>query len=226
MKKVLNSDISNLYNNGNYEKILNSGAVGFVSNALHRSIEKGMKQRKDLLQILEVGSGNGQHVAFVSHAFDRYVMTDIRPEKIVNHSTDKRIEINKTPVDASKLPYIDSSFDRLVATCLLIHIPNSDETLREWKRIVKVGGVVSIYVPSEPSILLRVLRNLTTAKKAKALGIDSRQVHYLEHMYSWHALDVRIRQVFGEENIIRRNYPFRLGFDLSLWSVYQIVVTK
>lgn len=50
--------------------------------------------------------------------------------------------------DLSKpLPFEDESFDLIIASHILEHVPNWWKTFNECARILKVGGVLEVYVP-------------------------------------------------------------------------------
>ena len=176
------------YHVADYAKVCNAGAVGLVSRFLHRTLESGgqvvrrnhILNRSDLLTILEVGAG-GQHAQYVRHSFDRLIQCDIRPENIPNVADDPRIEKEFKSVDAQSLPYGDNSHDRLIATCLLAHLSDPENALEEWKRVVRPGGAISIFVPCEPGFLLRITQMATTRRKQKSLGYNGRLLHYREH---------------------------------------------
>lgn len=52
------------------------------------------------------------------------------------------------------LPYPDESVDEVYASHVLEHVPHweNDKTLKEWKRVLKPGGVVKIAVPCKDKI--------------------------------------------------------------------------
>jgi|688.fasta_scaffold310609_1 hypothetical protein len=75
------------YYKNSYERICNSGSIGFVSSMIHILIERGrvkgskkVKEFKDL-RIIEVGAGHGQHRPYVKN-YREYIETDIRPENL------------------------------------------------------------------------------------------------------------------------------------------------
>ena len=51
--------------------------------------------------------------------------------------------------DIRKLPFEDESVDGIVASHVLEHVPNKDidQCMREWRRVLKMGGSLFIAVP-------------------------------------------------------------------------------
>lgn len=223
--------LSDDYYSNYYEKITNKGAVGLVSKIVHHSLERYpysiIHQSKAIAtsnsneyQILEVGAGHGQHVKYVKSTFTTYMQTDFRPELIQENSNEKVITV-KESINAESLPYKDSSFDRVIATCLLIHLKNPELALKEWMRVLKPGGWVTIYLPNEPGLLLRFLQRMTTRRKQKKLGIPATYLHYKEHPYSYPYLISIIRENFNRPHI--RKFPFVIGpWDLNVWTIVSV----
>jgi len=218
------------YYENNYSEICCTGAVGFVSHIIHQSLESaGYKwfsrkfdQRFDLLKVLEVGAGGGQHSAYVKHMYTEMIQCDLRPDNIPNESVNARILKDHRIIDTQDLPFSDNSFDRVIATCLLAHLIDPERALKEWKRVVREGGVVSIYVPCEPGLFLRVSQRMTTRRKQKKLGLNAKLFHYREHRNHYPAMMALIGHVFSE-GVKVTNYPFPfLGWNFNLWSVVQI----
>ena len=227
------SESSSYYEN-HYQQITNTGSIGFVAKIGHMSLERwpftriGSVDSKKYLKILEVGSGHGQHYKYVKNTFEKYLMTDVRPELLKDIRTDtKGIEIEKLSINAEKLPYEDNSFDRLIATCLLIHLDNPEQALGEWKRVVRQGGVISIYVPCEPGLILRTLQAFTTRHKQYKLGLNAKHLHYSEHRYSYPYIIAVLNNVYPKINIRVRKFPFIFGsFDINLWSSITVTNVK
>lgn len=46
-----------------------------------------------------------------------------------------------------RLPFSDNTFDLIIANHVMEHIPNWFETMKEFARIVKVGGQIEIWIP-------------------------------------------------------------------------------
>ncbi len=50
--------------------------------------------------------------------------------------------------DATKLPFDDNTFDRIIASEVLEHIPSDIDALHELTRVLKPGGVIAATVPT------------------------------------------------------------------------------
>ena len=126
--------------------------------------------------MLEVGAGSGHHLPYVKQEFDQYVMTDgsddmlkIASEKYAGQLLNNSVVIEKQ--DATSLTYSDHSFDRLIATHVLEHLPNPVQVLKEWNRVIRPQGVISIVLPCDPGMSRRLGRYLGPRRNAKKLGI-------------------------------------------------------
>lgn len=208
-----------------YKRILDEGLVGRVMRLVHHSLEKPFRETDSFETTLELGAGHGQHRHFVKHKFTEYIESDIRAHNLPTTPSPyvRRLELDAS--DLSGLP--DSSVDRLVATCLLAHLDNPELALQEWLRVVRNGGVMTIYLPSEPGILLRAARFCFTRPKALRLNLDYDYLVATEHRYSFPFLRATLRAVFLDCEIRFESYPVRrLPWDLSLWQVVQVRVWK
>lgn len=80
---------------------------------------------------LHLGAGNEIREGFVNQ--------DIRPLPGID-----------LVCDAREIPYIDNYFDEILANDLLEHMPRleTEKTLREWNRILKIGGFLILKVPN------------------------------------------------------------------------------
>ena len=55
---------------------------------------------------------------------------------------------NATNGDATRLPFADASFDRIIASEVLEHIPDDTAAFRELARVLKPGGTLAVTVPA------------------------------------------------------------------------------
>ena len=204
-----------------YSKIFGSGMIGQMAGFVHRLIEVRYKKNQFFDTVLEVGAGEGQHSKFVKHQYRRYIQSDIR-----NSSTptiNSRVENQVS--NAEKLEEVeDNSVDRLIATCILVHLNDPEKALQNWRRVVKKQGHLSIFVPTEPSILLRFFRFFVTSKKATKFGLNHKSIHYREHRNMWIFCDLLIRETFKDSNIRVRKFPLRfLPWNLRLFDIYEVI---
>jgi phosphatidylethanolamine/phosphatidyl-N-methylethanolamine N-methyltransferase len=203
-----------------YSKIFGSGLVGKIAGFVHWLIEYPYKQDRFFSTVLEVGAGEGQHFKFIKHNYNLYIENDIR-ESI--HQTFSN-QLQKNLSNAEDLDGIESnSVDRLIATCLLVHLLEPEKALQNWSRVVKKGGQLNIFVPVEPSILLRFFRFFVTSRKAKKFGLDHKAIHYREHRNMWIFCDLLIRETFHASKIRVRKFPTKLlPWNLRLFDIYEI----
>ena len=142
------SDLSNYYS-AHYDEVVYQGIGGAVQRHFHRALEHPYKKEM-FADVLELGATNAEHLEFVHHNFQRYTMLDIndsaaaRESAAQAHQPDKIVQFQVG--DAQNLVDVqDESIDRLISMCLLHHLPDPDGALRNWQRVVKPGGVLSIF---------------------------------------------------------------------------------
>lgn len=214
-----------------YDQILDDskrGLFGQIVRLSHKTLESGLGKTKYFENVLELGAGSGKHYRYVKHAFDSYVESDIRPKSKshLDNSQDSRMVFRV--LDAQTLEGIeDSSVDRLIATCVLIHLSNPHLALKEWRRVVKKKeGCITLYLPCEPGLVLRMARYLTTVRSAKKLGLDHLSFHYNEHRYHYLYLKRSIDEVFFRDSITWKRFPFFWGsWNFNLWVICKIRLT-
>jgi ubiquinone/menaquinone biosynthesis C-methylase UbiE len=201
-----------------------SSFFGFVVRWTHKSLEKAVSSSALFPVVLEVGAGSGRHQKYVKHRFEKYIQSDLRysPNKL-NVSHNGKVIIKKVDAQALK-GFEDGSVHRLLATCVLIHMQNPMQALNEWKRVIdKESGILTIYVPCEPGLVLRLLRNLTTVRRARKFGANHLSFHYKEHPYHYPFMRTIINEIFSDFQIQWKFYPFLVGsWNLNLWSICTI----
>lgn len=220
--------INDDYYKDHYSKVLNSGLVGKVSDLTHVSLEKGFKHDAFYARVLELGAGEGQHLRFVKHGYDEYIQSDLRINNLIDKSKYSDGKVVTQMVDASNLEtFEDDSVDRIIATCLLAHLAEPLKSLQDWRRVTRKNGRISIYVPCEPGVLLRVTRALSTARKASRYVDEPLIRHYLEHRNHYLGMNAAIKTAFKSDRIETSTYPTKLlSWNFSLWKVYTITVLK
>jgi phosphatidylethanolamine/phosphatidyl-N-methylethanolamine N-methyltransferase len=191
----------------------------------HRAMERPYRQEDKYSDVIEVGAGTGVHLGFVKHAFMRYTLTDLLEVSVekARASFANDLRVTCSVADAQDLPYENRSFDRLIATCLLIHLPHPEKALNEWRRVVRTNGVVTIYVPNEGAFL-HLARRLTTARAANRLGYRGYDLYLArEHSIRSQALDLLIAHNFRKDRLVRTGWPIRSSpLAFRLFTVYQV----
>jgi len=217
-------ELDNWYANG-YSNCYYSGPLKSGWGFVHRLMERPFKNTDSFPKVLEVGAGSGEHIHFVKHSWDQYILSDIRkPTKPIDFP-----KSNWQELDATKLKTIeDQSIDRLIATCLIAHLPNPYQVLKEWRRVVVKGGILTIYVPTEPSILLRVIRRAYIYPKARKHGLKNpKLMSSIDHPNHYSGIKTCLEDVFSNDQIRHIRFPVGfLGWNLSLFEIAQITLAK
>ena len=127
---------------------------------------------------------------FVRHGFENYFETDIREASLpVREPGEFEGKIISLQQDAANLSnFHTGQFDRIVATCLIAHLKDPPAALEEWKRVTAEGGALSIYLPGDPSLLLRVSQKLTTSRRVISKGWDYWAMQFEAHRYHFEYL--------------------------------------
>lgn len=217
-------------NNEFYEKsfdtLYSTGVTSVFKGIVHKIIE--LKFRNSLCErILEVGAGSGIHISYVKTNFAEYFATDI----VVNQDLKSKEIPGKLFVlsqDAQKLDFEDNRFNRVIATCLVAHLDNPIQAIGEWRRVAKNAGNITIYVPCEPGLLLRLFRFIFLIPKSFLNGISGfNSTIALEHRNSYLFIKYAIRKEFKNDYIQIQRYPFPfLSWNFNIFAVENIQVKK
>ncbi|NOT84663.1 MAG: class I SAM-dependent methyltransferase [Methylococcaceae bacterium] len=216
---------ADVYDESNYASPLQSA----VMHASHRLTEKRFQKHHHFAKVLEIGAGTGEHLGFVRHGFNQYILSDLDA---------KTLDVAKRKLDAGfgnkllyevqsgeHLSYADNSFDRLIASHVLEHIYQPHLVLKEWQRVVKNGGVLSILIPTDPGVAWRLGRQLGPRKNAIAQGIAYDYVMAREHVNSCNNLIALLRHYFPDRT--EAWWPFPIpSIDLNLFFVFHAVINK
>ena len=192
----------------------------------HYLLEKTLPRVAPMDHVVEVGAGSGHHFPYVNKTIQRYTMTDKSEEmldiargKFASDIDSDFLCIEKQ--DATRLSYPNHSFDRLIATHVLEHLPNPVSVLEQWDRVVKPGGIISILLPCDPGMLWRLGRHFGPRRNARKHGLEYDYLQASEHINPIFNLVVFIRHHF--EAIRESWYPARVPMpDLNLFYICHI----
>jgi ubiquinone/menaquinone biosynthesis C-methylase UbiE len=174
----------------------------WVNRAGHRWVEKHYSEKTAFSRVLEVGAGSGEHLDHIKHQYDQYYLTDANSDLLglaqKRHQKNEKVIFEQR--DALDLPYDDSSFDRLISIYSLEHIVNPHLAIREWKRVFKPGGIITISIPTEGGIAWNLGRYLTTRRYFKKKGLDLDYLIAREHVNACYRLHAFIKFYFPRRN--------------------------
>ena len=174
-----------------------------------------------------MGAGTSAHLEHVRHSFDEYWITD-RSMPFLEQVYEPLAESIKGRVhvaceDATMLSYSDASFDRLIAAHVLEHIHPPHVTLREWSRVVRPGGEITLVLPCDPGLWWRLGRSLVSRPKFKRAGLDYDYWMAREHVNPINNLVALVRYYFDDVSEIW--WPFGIpSIDLNLFLITHIRV--
>jgi ubiquinone/menaquinone biosynthesis C-methylase UbiE len=207
-----------LYESLNYD----GGMAGYFLSKSHEWCESSFGEEDTFPKVLEVGAGTAKHLKYVRHKFNEYFVTDLNTPML------DRIDISKLSgkvivekQDASRLSYENESFDRVIATHVLEHMPNPHIVLREWFRVLKPGGVLSLVLPCDPGMAWRLGRTVGSRSRSEKAGIPYDYWMAREHINPINGLVSFVRYYF--DSYEEKWLPFRIpSMDLNLFYIAHI----
>jgi len=150
-------------------------------------------------------------------------MSDLRQEmlKSIDNSNPK-VEVSVQ--DATKLNFSNDEFDRVIAAHILEHLPNPHLVLREWARVLKPGGILSILLPCDPGIAWRLGQSLRSKSNFSSVGLNYDYINAREHINSIGNLRVLIDFYFPENKKVQWE-PLKIPYyDLNLFYIVHIYI--
>jgi ubiquinone/menaquinone biosynthesis C-methylase UbiE len=127
---------------------------------LEKEIDPAYKRRAGLIfrnlelggekKILEIGCGRGFYVNNLAKFYPKAKIWGVDLNKTYLEKAKLGAEKNEVlmEADATKLPFENDFFDRIIASEILEHIPNDKKALEEMYRVLKTGGTAIITVPN------------------------------------------------------------------------------
>jgi ubiquinone/menaquinone biosynthesis C-methylase UbiE len=207
-----------------YESVIFGNSMGATAvRRTHSTMEKPWEGAY-FKKVLEVGSGNGEHLDFIEHGFDEYVMLDLRKTELnSNWNSDKRIKTLEG--NAESLPFEAGEFDRVISTCLLHHVDSPELVLNEIDRVLSQNGTATIFLSCDPGLVVRTLRKMTVARSAQKKGFTGYNLMIArDHRNHFGSLLEMARFVFRNRNFKVKYYPF----GINSWNLngYAIITVK
>lgn len=211
-----------------YSRVHSGSSTGIAASLMHGQLERNRGSEAEFPLVLELGAGDLQHFHHVKHGYDLYVASDIRP--MLQHRDwlkvaqgDRRHALCQ--FDALHIPFGDETFDRVVATCLILHLGETEGALHEWMRVLKPEGVLDFLLPCEPGLMLEIYRALFTRRRARKLGVENFDlINALDHRtYTQSVLEI-VSALSSEysADISWRPFPFLKSWQFNLQCVISL----
>lgn len=230
----MNRDIEGLVDHyyQKYYKEVHSNLQSNTRFSFHFQLESAYSQLESFPIVLELGAGNSSHVKFLKHAYEIYLLTDIRaiedtatPE-IESGLIPQQPGIYKSKADARALTYSDNSIDRILTGCLLLHLDEPVDALEEWLRVLKIGGVIDTVIPNDQSLLVWLYQSLYSRRKSRKLGFrDFDLVNAFEHHSYYKRIFHLVNAAFPIEHLEFHHHPPLIG-RARLLRAYSILRLK
>lgn len=106
----------------------------------------GLARLTPQARVLELGCGGGELLGRLERRARLAVGVDLSPEGLRLARQRSTGEI--LAARAESLPFREGSFDAVVAQHLVEHLPQPLEALREWRRVLRPGGVLALVTPN------------------------------------------------------------------------------
>jgi ubiquinone/menaquinone biosynthesis C-methylase UbiE len=196
------------------------GAKAIAST--HNKMERRLRGQH-FATVLKLGGGNGEHLDYIVHGFDRYILVDIR-NTVLDGKWTKDSRIVSLVADAERLPFGSKSIDRVVVTCLLHHVDHPEDVLREISRVLKDNGEATIFLSCDPGLAVRFLRKVTTQWTARKLGYRGYDLmNARDHKNHVSSLLILTRHLFRQWQIVENWQPFRVhSWNLNGYIIIRI----
>mgnify|MGYP006146495365 FL=1 len=219
-KKKVFQDLTSRYNDHAY-----SGLMGFFMNLCHKQLEN-FNFPKNINRVLEIGAGSAPHYKFIKHNYEEYHIIETSKNNFEGYQDNIKIKFYE--YDGKILPYENEYFDRIIISHCLEHINHPEEFIHEMMKKLRIGGILSISLPTDPGLLFRLgrlyLKLFSIKRKYKITPIEFDYMNATEHVNSIFGLFSIIKYNFGD--CINESYlPFKIkSFDLNLF--YNVHIIK
>lgn len=123
-----------------------------------QTVRLNLLRLHDGATLLDLGCGAGRHMhAAYYDARCHVVGVDLNLDDLIraregfgslpDMEPDSGRAFSLSRASALSLPFADASFDRIICSEVLEHIPDYEAALREMKRVLKPGGILALSVP-------------------------------------------------------------------------------
>jgi SAM-dependent methyltransferase len=193
-------------------------------------------------KILDLGCGFGRHAFEAARRGANVVALDAGREEVegvaatfaamveAGELSTENLHVASVQGDALALPFPDGTFDRVICSEVLEHIPNDVGAMRELARVLRPGGTMAITVPrfgpelinwalsdayhNVPGGHIRIFRKSQLKKRLTSVGMQVTGHHYAHGLHSpywWRKCLVGTK---NDQNWFVRQYHKLLVWDI------------
>jgi len=193
-------------------------------------------------KILDLGCGFGRHAFEAARRGANVVALDAGREEVegvaatfaamveAGELSTENLHVASVQGDALALPFPDGTFDRVICSEVLEHIPNDVGAMRELARVLRPGGTMAITVPrfgpelinwalsdayhNVPGGHIRIFRKSQLKKRLTSVGMQVTGHHYAHGLHSpywW------LKCLVGTKN--DQNWFVRQYHKLLVWDI-------
>jgi len=191
-------------------------------HALRRTIVREMIDQRvhepaegDDLRVLDLGCQQGHVTEILVGKWERVFAIDISPEYL--GLVTSLLKVPVVQADAEKLPFPEETFDLVVMTEILEHLPDPEQALSEVFKIVKPGGAVILSTPNRSSLPIHRISNVFMVLE-KLLGLWLQPVLSKENLLWSGPEDLYLHKNFAHSEI--KNMLRGSGFVISFKASY------
>jgi ubiquinone/menaquinone biosynthesis C-methylase UbiE len=139
---------------GRNETIQASPVISYEQKLRARNV-LGLLAAKPGERVLDIGCGNARDIARIAERGSEIVGVDISAGMVAAAKQElKRMEISGITLqvgDATSLDFPDGSFDKILCSEVIEHIPDASRALREMLRVLRPGGRLVLSTPNKES---------------------------------------------------------------------------
>ena len=163
-------------------------------------------------KILDLGCGFGRHAYEAARRGADVIALDAGTDEVngvlgtfaamveAGELADGRSRVGVVQGDALALPFSDDSFDHVICSEVLEHIPDDLDAMRELTRVLKPGGTMAITIPRfGPELInwalsdeyhmvkgghVRIYRRRVIESRLESTGLRMQQHHYAHGLHS------------------------------------------
>jgi ubiquinone/menaquinone biosynthesis C-methylase UbiE len=199
-------------------------------DACHKNLENKFIKKNGI--VLEIGPGTSPHVSYLNKSFEKYFMLD--SSLFTFNFLKKKFKKNKNIIIKrsvnSSIPFQNNYFDRIIMSHVLEHVSDPEIFLFNILAKLKIGGYLSISLPTDPGLVWRIGRFYQKAFNVKnKLNLNRRDYDYMiatEHVNSIFNLISILKYHFSKNIVCEDFLPLRFLKSVDFNLFYNLTVVK